>query len=183
MIPISPTNFTNREASVEAEQISVLLKRYTSVLWPPNQGLLVEFLDRSDTVAYLVPGDDKVHEIVPGNDPKCKTLTSYIMARVLPDGRLGLIEKCVGRWPDRAPGLDHERYLMAYDWSTGRIEQIVAGPLAHFNLSSEYTWNPDMTRGVQALNGLYATLYWITPAGWEPMNITIGGRWARISLR
>ncbi len=63
---------------------------------------------------------------------------------------------------------------MAYDWVTGELAPIINTPLPN-DLASFCTWNPDMTRGVQLVsNRLAGTLYWITPAGIEPMKVVVG---------
>lgn len=63
--------------------------------------------------------------------------------------------------------------MLAYDWDTGQLDQLVAGKLPSTNLSLVYTWKPDMSMGVQGFVGLRGTIYWISPQGYEPMDVTV----------
>lgn len=38
----------------------------------------------------------------------------------------------------------------------------------------DFSWNPNMTRGVLEIGSLLSTIVWLTPAGMELMTITIG---------
>src|SRR5690606_22387594 len=75
-------------------------------------------------------------------------------------------------WPEQPVGQDDARFIMAYDWETRTFEQLVAEPLPFE--SSFFSWNPEMTRGVQTLGSLLATITWLTPKGMEPISVTIG---------
>jgi hypothetical protein len=63
---------------------------------------------------------------------------------------------------------------MAYDFESGEIEQIVTGKLPSRTISKDFSWHPDMTRGVQEIYDiLNGVLYWITPFGSEPISLTL----------
>jgi hypothetical protein len=81
--------------------------------------------------------------------------------------------RCADRWPDRPTPLGSESYLIAYDWVTKEVERIVEAPLPDSSLSRRFSWNPQMTQGVQELSGLYGLLFWLTPEAPEPMTVTV----------
>jgi WD40 repeat protein len=113
-------------------------------------------------------GDTQLRYLDLEQDSKCK-LTQYRYPAQLPDGRLGFIKWCV---TDNA--FTDASYMVAYDWKTGRLEQIVQNPLKHFDISRCFSWDPEMTRGIQSVsNGLTGTLNWLTRVGPEPVNIAL----------
>jgi hypothetical protein len=82
----------------------------------------------------------------------------------LPDGRLGML--CAG-------GVDHGRILevmVAYDWDSHQITPLVAGALPG---AGDFTWKPDMSKGVLSTLPAYSTLYWISTVGTEPIPATL----------
>jgi len=121
---------------------------------------------------YITADDHQLRQLTIGAVAHCSRI-DYPGSAVLPDGRLGLIQRCYDRWPDRPTPLGDESYLLAYDWATGDIDQLVEGPLPNSDLAGEFTWNPEMTRGAQEFVSLYGTLYWISPTGTEPMTATV----------
>jgi len=101
-------------------------------------------------------------------DEQCSFRTEYWVRGLLPDGRIGLFKTC---FPSSGK---IERYLMAFDWQTKTLEQIVAPALPYGDSNFKFTWNPEMSRGVQAVsNVLRGTIYWITPNETSPINVTI----------
>lgn len=90
------------------------------------------------------------------------------------DNRLGLVQVCYSRWPDNPQGRQDGHYLVAYDWETGQVEQMVANPLSDRLAASSFSWNPDFTQGVQTIGGGRNTIWWITSEGPLPMNLVIG---------
>lgn len=155
--------------------ISVPEGYYDSVLRFPNGDIFIQAgrLGRyeADALHYFSLSEEKFVDILFVDDSRCR-LTRYGFPTVLPDGRLGLIKSCHGFWQDRPPGLDSARFIVAYDWTTGEMEQIVDEPLPFESVN--FTWNPNLTRGIQGIGSLLGTLQWITPNGTEPMTITVG---------
>ncbi len=137
-----------------------------------DDGQLLLFL-RTDgwTVEYVYDDSSEVQQLILPEDPRCQRAKHYV-ERTLPDGRLGIRELCIGRWPERAPGNpSDEEYVLAYDWGLETIQQIVGGTT--YDGSSMFTWNPEMTRGIQVVGSLLTTLFWISPEGIEPMEVTV----------
>ncbi|MGH2536807.1 MAG: TolB family protein [Candidatus Promineifilaceae bacterium] len=156
---------------VVREPLALAAGYYGPVMWLSEERLLVFYRGTWDYLEYPsnVRGEVRLE-----SDPRCTLQTVYLAPEVLPDGRLGLVKDCVSLRPQEPPAIGgHERYLVAYDWQSQTVEQIVAGPLPTTQAAA-FSWNPDMTRGVQALAGLLGTLYWLTPAGYEPMEVTVG---------
>lgn len=168
------------EARVTAQRLDLPSDyQYLNVLWFPDDTLLVWVFedDDPDALSYITLGNQQLQRLPIPDDTQCRRM-DFPTSSILPDGRLGLIKRCYGRWPERSSPLGNESYLLAYDLETNAEEQIVAGPLPNSDLSRSFTWNPEMTRGVQEYDSLYGTLYWITPAGTDPMTTTVsnGGR-------
>ena len=173
---------TGFEANVPIEKLDLPPENYGSIEWLPDGRLVISIPD-TDTVnnqnriKYFLFDNEEINEILLPEDPLCRW-QEYVLPTNLPDGRLGLAKNCGGRWPDKAPGLDMAAYLMAYNFDTGIIEQIVSEPLpARLGLGGIFSWNPDMSRGVIAGGSLFRTLYWVTPTGSMPMEAfhTISG--------
>jgi hypothetical protein len=92
---------------------------------------------------------------------------------LLPDGRLGLLKECDDESAATAY-LSTNRSIFAYDWHTGKLERLVGGKLTQGHNPKFYTWNPDMTLGVQETGpGYPGTIYWINRDGISPMGIEI----------
>jgi hypothetical protein len=164
-----------QELNVPAQQLSVPAGHYGDVLRFPDGKIFIQagrfgHYD-PDVLHYYVLSEERFVEIPFKDDPRCR-LTEYGFPTALPDGRLGLSEMCHGRWPDRPIGQDNARYIVAYDWETGEMEQIVDAPLPYE--SGRFSWNPEITRGVQDIGSLIGTIHWLTPTGMEPMTIIVG---------
>jgi hypothetical protein len=102
---------------------------------------------------------------------------------VLPDGRLGLLKEC-NDGSAATYYLSTNRSIFAYDWHTGELERLVAGKLTQGSNPKFYTWNPDMTLGVQETGpGYPGTIYWIRHDGMSPMDIEIENRGLKWNLR
>lgn len=166
-----------QETGLAKQQVSLPEGYYGSVLRFPDGEIFIQAgklsARKPDALRYYDLSEERFVGIPFVDDPRCQRKTEYQGPTVLPDGRLGLIKSCFGRWPDKPIGRDDARYFLAYDWTTGQVEQIVDEPLS-FEAGS-ITWNPDMTRGVQGIGSLLGTIYWITPDGIvEPMTVTVG---------
>lgn len=127
-------------------------------------------------ITFAYEGDTTQTPFNPENDPKCLNYSYFEVVSILPDGRLGLLKEC----NDASAAtiyLSTNRSIYAYDWQTGELERLVAGKLAQGSRPKFYSWNPDMTLGVQAtISGFPGTIYWIEPAGMTPMDIEIEDR-------
>jgi len=157
---------------VPSRKVEIPSNNYMWVVWSEQQGLVI-FIGDGRTFVSAINDENRTVNIRLPNDPLCTRATRYNEFRLLPDNRLGLIKGCLGRWPDKAVEERDEKYLLAYDWNTGQLNQLVEGKLPSTNLSLVYTWNPDMSLGVQDFNGLSGTIYWISPQGFEPMDVTV----------
>jgi hypothetical protein len=141
---------------------------FEDILWRYD-GVLVVMRrdpDRISRQQYAFQGDDTVRTLDLPLDGEC-LVTYYRLPISLPDGRMGLIKDCV---TDSA--FTSANYLVAYDWKTGQLEQIVRNPLRDYD--GCFSYNPDMTTGLQLVgDGLVGTLNWLTREGPEPVNITL----------
>jgi WD40 repeat protein len=144
--------------------------KFDDILWRTD-GVLVAMQDESVRPLrqpYSLEGDSNLSYLDLPHDNDC-VHTKYRFPTQLPDGRLGLIKWCV---TDNV--FTDTSYMVAYDWETSQLEQIVQNPLKHFDIAQCFSWNPDMTRGIQSVsNGLVGTLNWLTRVGPEPVNITL----------
>ena len=95
---------------------------------------------------------------------------NYTHPSLLPDGRLGLINGCVSRGDP--PGLKRQ-YIVAYNFQTEETNLLVKEPLPNY-LSNGFTWNPEMTKGLQQIyGGLEGTVYWMSREGVAPVDFAI----------
>ena len=142
---------------------------------------VIGFVDNIDApkeeqIAFAYEGDKETTLFNPENDPKCVNYSYFQVVSLLPDGRLGLLKEC----DDESAAtsyLSTNRSIFAYDWHTCELEQLVAGKLTHSFDPKIFTWNPDMSLGVQETTGSYrGTIYWIAPDGMSPMDIEIEDR-------
>ena len=98
---------------------------------------------------------------------------NYTHPSLLPDGRLGLINGCVSRGDPL--GLKRQ-YMVAYNFQTKETNLLVHEPLPNY-LSNGFTWNPEMTKGLQQIyGGLEGTIYWMSSGGIAPVDFAISDR-------
>jgi hypothetical protein len=147
---------------------------YQYILWYPENRFLVFQYDGlyNGSVEYTLPDRAEWTELPLQKDGRC-SFSRYYVNSILPDGRLGLIHHCYGRWPENDQLHRNGYYLAAYDWESGLLEQVVEKPLSNRRTPGYYSWNPDMTRGIQQVNGNRGTLWWITPEGTKPLTVTL----------
>ena len=157
---------------VKSQLLSFPAAYYGNIVYLNNR--LTAFSDDSnkpppESISFVYEGDPNFHPFKPAQDPVCTEQTVYnVMGGVLPDGRLGLLKDCWTQAPTAT------RSIFAYNWQTGSLEQIVKGPIAEGLLPKTFTWNPQMTKGVQEMgNGLEGTIYWLSAEGASPMDIEI----------
>lgn len=144
-------------------------------IWYPDDELKI-FYDsgrRTSSIRYIIAGQNEILTLPLLSTQSCQS-SDYIAPTAMSDNRLGLVQICYDRWPDNPQGRRDGRYLVAYDWETGRVEQMVASPLSDRLAASSFSWNPDFTQGVQSIGGGRNTIWWINPEGPLPMNIVIG---------
>lgn len=145
---------------------------YREIIRLPNGKVLLGEEDKEGNISRYYDLHKKEYVEIPSpSDDRCQG-TLYDLPVALPDGRLGLRMSCFAYGPDRPPEKRGAYFIMAYDWETGEFEQIVKEPLSLE--AGRFTWNPNMTRGVQSTGSLLGTIYWITPQGTEPLTITVG---------
>lgn len=168
IIGITGCNISHQTSSNEAitvKSISFPPADYYSLVLVNRELIALIRVEGADH-QYVKKGDSNLQQFNwPTEDPRCSGITDYDAFDVFPDGRLQLWEFCRVR-----PGT--LTYLMAYNWETGKIEEI-AGPLPLG--SSGASWNPDETRGVIYLDSKFSsqTLYWIWKGGFGPMDLII----------
>lgn len=163
--------YDDLSGSTEFTVLNFPVAKFDDILWRTD-GTLVAIQDedvRPLRQPYALEGDEHLRYLDLEQDSECAEITVYRFPTLLPDGRLGWIKWCV---TDNA--FTYASYVVAYDWQTGQLEQIVQNPVDHFDNSQCFSWNSDMTRGVQTVsNGLVGTLNWLTPIGPEPVYITL----------
>jgi len=146
---------------------------YDNLIWFPDGGLIA--LSNADKmvsgkleVIYATESSIALEKVFLEADTYCQAKTIYYWGGELPDSRIGSVKLCLMN--------DYKqdaKYLSSYDWRSGKVEQIVAGPLPN-KLAGWFTWNSTMTRGVQDdSDGMVGTLYWITSQGYEPMDLVL----------
>lgn len=155
--------------SIGGKLLSFPTAYYQSVVYVDGQLLAFTRNDvnrSAERVSYAYEGGRVLHFFNPQHIEKCENFIGYSIKGVLPDGRIGFLgcgETVGSNWS-----------IFALDWQTAEVEQLVKGPLTEGYQSKDFTWNPDMTRGVQEMVGGYqGTLYWISPEGISPMDVKI----------
>jgi len=156
------------------------LANYSGLGWLSETELAAFVTDQNGGVTgYYFENDDTLHslELPPFvaeldcngvND--FNTNINYKHPALLPDGRLGLNNGCVslGDPPDKK-----RQYMVAYNFKTKETTLLVNEPLPHY-LSNGFTWNPDMTLGLQQIYGvLDGTIYWMSPDKIAPVDFAI----------
>lgn len=130
--------------------------------------------EAADRVSYAYEGDSALHPFDPLHAKDCPMFIGYLMKGLLPDGRIGFLGCGEGsRWS-----------IFALNWQTGEVERLVKGPLVGVYSSKDFTWNPQMTRGVQEMvDAAQGTIYWISPEGIAPMDIEIEDQGLKWNLK
>jgi hypothetical protein len=164
---------------VVERQLSFPLGLYKNVIYLNNKvtGFVDNIYDSGkEQAGFAYEGDAAFTPFNPARDSKCVINLTFYVVDVLPDGRLGLLKEC----NDGSKVTDYlstNRSIFAYDWHTGELEQLVAGKLTPSFEPKIFTWNPEMTLGVQeTIGGFPGTIYWIKSDGISPMDIQIEDR-------
>lgn len=170
----------NHGSEVLAERIQAPEGEYSGLAWLPSGWLVTGYEPKE--VGYE-PGqprptwrlwrfrlDDGAFEQLPlGDDPRCFQ-TRFKDPSTLPDGRLGFVELCGPPLIRGEPVRGADVYLMAYNLDTGEVKPLVPRPIN--TLISQFTWNPDLSRGVVGAGDICASLLWLTQDGFEYFEIT-----------
>ena len=134
-------------------------------------------------IIYAYEGDVTFTHFFPENDPKCINYSYFQVVSTLPDGRLGLLKEC----DDGSAATAYQstsRSIYAYEWQSGELERLMDGKLTDGSDPKFFTWNPDMTLGIQETNsGWQGTIYWIKPEDMSPMDIEVEVRGLEINLK
>ena len=152
------------------------LANYSGLDWLSETELATFVADENYGVTgYHLENDDTLYALdlpplVAELDCKGVEDINYTHPSLLPDGRLGLINGCISR----PVLLDQKRqYIVAYNFQTKETKLLVNEPLPNY-LSNGFTWNPDMTLGLQQIyGGLDGTIYWMSPDKIAPVDFAI----------
>lgn len=137
----------------------------------------------SERISFAYEGSTELTSFNPEKDPKCTKYNYFQVVSMLPDGRLGLLKECRDESGPTTFFSTH-RSIYAYDWKTGELEKLVAGELTPGSNPKSYTWNPEMTVGIQETNCVWqGTIYWIDANGMKPMDIQFESRGFSMNMK
>ena len=160
-------NIVIPDESVPKQIMTFPTASHESIVWFPNERLFVH-TTIDDSQRFFTLLESQWEEVVFQPDPRCETKISYGSFMALPDGRLGLQKECIF-----APG-KIETTLLAYDWASETLSPVVLEPLPDL-ATATFSWNPDMSQGVQGSGAgyLFSTIFWLSPQEAKPMNIIV----------
>jgi len=164
-------------APVDGKRLSFPPAFYQNIVYIDGRLLGFTFSlvrESANRVSYAYEGDSALHPFDPLHAKDCPMFIGYVMKGLLPDGRIGFLGCGEGsRWS-----------IFALNWQTGEVERLVKGPLVEYYSSKDFTWNPQMTRGVQEMvDAAQGTIYWITPEGSAPMDVEIEDQGLKWNLK
>ncbi len=152
------------------------LVNYAGIGWLDESKLAAFVSDENVGVSgYYLENDDHFYSLhlppfVAELDCNGVEDINYSHPSLLPDGRLGLINSCISRGDP--PG-QKRQYMVAYNFQTKATNLLVKEPLPNY-LSNGFTWNPDMTQGLQQIyGGLNGTIYWMSSEKIMPVDFAI----------
>ncbi len=165
------------DSPADGELLSFPSAFYQNIVYIDGRLLGFTFGDAreaADRVSYAYEDDSALHPFDPLDAKDCPMFIGYAMKGLLPDGRIGFLGCGEGsNWS-----------IFALGWQTGEVEQLLKGSLVEGYSSKDFTWNPQMTRGVQEMvNAAQGTIYWITPEGSAPMDVEIEDQGLRWNLK
>src|SRR5262245_14809242 len=169
LIPIiscAPSDKLN-SLNITARQLAFPTGYYNHVVYIEDRlvGFTVNREPPEKRISFAYEGDKEATPFNPEDDPLCVNYSYFEVVNLLPDGRLGLWKECDDGSAVTAY-LSTNRSIFAFDWHTGELEQLVDGKLSQGSDPKFYTWNPEMTLGVQETGpGYPGTIYWIKPDG------------------
>lgn len=149
---------------------------YSGIGWISQTELVAFATDQyGGVIGYYLENDDTLYSLdlppfVAELDCKGPDDINYTNPSLLPDGRLGLINGCKSFGDP--PSLKRQ-YMVAYNFQTKETQLLVKEPLPDY-LSNGFTWNPDITQGLQQIyGGLNGTVYWMSLEGVAPVDFSI----------
>jgi hypothetical protein len=164
------------DSPVDGELLAFPPAFYQNIVYMDGQLLGFTFglaREAADRVSYAYEGDSALQLFDPLDAEDCPMFIGYAMKGLLPDGRIGFL----------GCGQGYSWTTFALDWQTGEVEKLVKGPLQGYS-SKDFTWNPEMTRGVQEMvDAAQGTIYWITPDGIAPMDVEIEDQGLKWNLK
>jgi hypothetical protein len=165
------------DSPVDGKRLSFPPAFYQNVVYINDRLLGFTFGDAreaADRVSYAYEGDSALQLFDPLDAKGCPMFIGYSIKGLLPDGRIGFLGCGQGsRWS-----------IFALNWQTGEVERLVKGPLVGVYSSKDFTWNPQMTRGIQEMvDAAQGTIYWISPEGTAPMDIEIEDQGLKWNLK
>jgi hypothetical protein len=165
------TNADNIKVVPDAKKLDFPIQESGYIVWPLQEGLIVFTTDQHGGTTGYITSDGTEHYLRLPETEGCSVGMKFIYDRptLLPNGDLGFIKRC--EVPD-----DFKKYpitIVSYDLPTDESEQLINSSLPHWWVG-QFTWNPEMTLGVQELNsGLNGTIFWINQNGSEEMNLRV----------
>jgi hypothetical protein len=157
-----------------------------SVTWLPDDKLLIttessgKLYGMGEPISYLLRDGSFLELRHFPIETNC-SVYAYHVNGVLPDGRLGLVTECnIHDKPNQGP-TEELTLVLAYDWNSGATEQLVEQSIPPIG-ALWFSWNPEMTRGIQEAGSLLSTIMWLTPEKTEPMDIIVEDGSRRWSL-
>jgi hypothetical protein len=184
VVSCRPSNTWNT-ASISERRLDFPAGIYDHIISIENQiiGFAHNRLSPEQRIIYAYEEDKTFTRFFPEVDPNCLNYSLFLVVSILPDGRLGLLKER----DDGSAATTYQstnRSIYAYDWQTGELERLVDGKLTGGSDPKFFTWNTDMTLGVQETNsGWQGTIYWIKPEGMSPMDIEVEVRGLEINLK
>jgi hypothetical protein len=177
LISCSSNDITiNDDSPVDGELLSFPSAFYQNIVYMDSRLLgFTESLARepANRVSYAYEGDSVLQLFDPLDAKDCPMFIGYAMKGLLPDGRIGFL----------GCGQGSNWTIFALDWQTGEVKRLVRA-LAGGYSSKDFTWNPEMTRGVQEMvDAAQGTIYWISPDGIAPMDIEIEDQGLKWNLK
>ncbi len=166
----------NDRTTIDGHLLSFPPAFYQNIVYLDNRLLGFTFGDArkaADRVSYAYQGDSALQLFDPLDAKDCPAFIGYSVKGLLPDGRIGFLGCEPGsRWG-----------IFALNWQTGEVERLVRSLTGVYS-AKDFTWNPEMTRGVQEMvDAAQGTIYWITPDGIAPMDVEIEDQGLKWNLK
>ncbi len=171
----------NPTAHIPSRKIPLPETDYLDVVWLPDGRLILNTEDGPDSyqthVLQSQVDGKQISEMPQPRDPSCSR-ADYLLYGLLPDGRVQIGKHCYPFLPPRGRGvLDEKMYLLAFEPTSGTLTPLMSKSVLPPTLLlpiAQITWNPTVERGILGTGGgLYETLAWLTPRGYEDATITI----------
>jgi hypothetical protein len=145
---------------------------FGDLIWPDRDRLVLSYHLQEGRV-----GDDHLYDLslddlelrrlpIP-DDPDCRT-TDQMFPRLLSDGRIAFLQRCIGG-STRAP-YDLQASLMVFNPDNETTDQLLPYPVP--STGYRFDFSPDMTVGIiDEGPGAYAQLWWLYPDRAEPIGL------------